>query len=228
MTLLRRSAGLAAILLPLALVACDGKGGDTGDGGTTDGGTTDGGSTDGGSTDGGTTDGGSTDGGTTDGGTTDGGTTDGPGDTGDTGAGTDGGTDGGGDTGDTGAGEACGVRELIWYAEVRDASGTAGSSFPASASLTMVGGVRNPCDEAVSFETTSTCLVTSWEVTDADGRGGGMGQACGGAITTWTLAPGDSAEEDASWGTLRVQDYRLDIVYETAAPITSSTSFEIY
>ena len=149
-----------------------------------------------------------------------------PPDTADTGEPPDTGTDTGTDTGDTGTSTGCTSADLILTAEVRDSTGAAGTSFAAREALTMVAIVTNLCPMDITFTTPSTCLFTGWSVSDSRGTGTGVGVACGGALTTWTVPAGGSLEEGQAWGRLAADSYTLDVTADVPAA-SASTAFSV-
>jgi hypothetical protein len=120
--------------------------------------------------------------------------------------------DSGGDSGDSGGG-ACTVADLLWTAEVRDATGAAGTVFSPRQPLTVAGVVSNPCSSDVSFTTPDSCLVTSYSVTDSRGQGMGVGIACAAVLTSWVVPAGGTVEESTNFGRLTPESYVLDVSF---------------
>lgn len=180
-------------------------GGDTGDDSAADSATDSG--EDSGGDDTGTEDSGTEDSGTEDSGTTDTGSE---------------------DTGAEDTGTACTTADLDYIAEVRDAKGTAGTSFSAKEELTLAGVVKNPCSEDVTFETPSSCLVSSWTTTDSSGMGMGAAVPCLAVITTWTVAAGGSVEETMYWGRLSPDDWEASVSFDVKKHPTATQKFTVY
>jgi hypothetical protein len=109
----------------------------------------------------------------------------------------------------------------VWSVEVRDSSGTAGTAFTRSDDLTAAGVVTNPCEDDVSFITTSGCLITSGSV-----EGGGMGEAwadiCDMAITTWNIPAAGSIGSPARLGTFDSGSYTLSLNFNYGSVIRST------
>ncbi len=120
--------------------------------------------------------------------------------------------DSGGDSGDSG-GAGCTVADLVWTAEVRDATGAAGTVFSPRQPLTVAGVVSNPCSSDVSFTTPDSCLVTSYSVTDSRGQGMGVAVACAAVLTGWVVPAGGTVEESTSFGRLTPESYVLDVSF---------------
>lgn len=144
-------------------------------------------------------------------------------DTGDSGP-DDTGTPDTGETGDTG-GEGCDLHDLLWTAEVRDATGAVGTVFTTADVLTMAAVVTNPCTTDVSFVTPDSCLVTSMMVSDATG-GDGVAFACADVVTTWVIPAGAAIEEAAPWGRLPAATWTLDVSFNVAS-YAASQAFEV-
>lgn len=135
-----------------------------------------------------------------------------PGDSGDSGR-PDSGGDSAEDSGEDSGGSNCTTADLVWTAEVRDATGAAGTVFSPRQALTVVGVVSNPCGSDVSFVTPDACLVTGYSITDSRGMGMGVGVVCAAVITPWTVPAGGSIEDSEVWGRLTPESYVLDISF---------------
>lgn len=147
---------------------------------------------------------------------------------------------GGDDTGDSGApdtgpGETGGSSscptgtsdDLLWSVEIQDGTGAASSSWPSTTSLSVVGVVSNPCSVDLDFTVScSTDFVSDVELEDSHGMGMGMGIACGGPVTTWTVPAGGRLEDPFLWGTLKADTYVAKVGFMTG--ITATTSFSTY
>lgn len=133
------------------------------------------------------------------------------------------------DTGDSGdTGEACSPADFDYIAEVRDAKGTAGTSFSAKEELTLAGVVKNPCSEDVTFETPSSCLVASWTTTSSSGMGMGAIPTCLTVITSWTVPAGGSVEETLYWGRMSPDDWEASLVFDVKKRPTAVLKFTVY
>jgi hypothetical protein len=110
-----------------------------------------------------------------------------------------------------------GALQAIGWAE--DENGTTGEVFGAVAEITLVGGVLNPCDEVVVFETNSGCLFDSWTLYAGSGQAVGMG--CDDAITLWTIEPGQVLLEETAMGMMEPDFYVWEARFE-------STWIEVY
>ena len=77
----------------------------------------------------------------------------------------------------------------------------------------IVGEVENPCANDIAFETTSTCLVPSWEWVPPGGASAIRdAPVCGAAITTWKVSAGKSVDESQSPSVkLKAGTYKLSV-----------------
>jgi hypothetical protein len=128
--------------------------------------------------------------------------------------------DSGGDSGDSG-GAACTDADLVWTAEVRDATGAAGTVFSPRQPLTVVGVVSNPCSSDVTITTPDSCLVNGYSVTDSRGQGMGVAVACAAVLTDWVVPAGGSVEESTAFGRLTPESYVLDVSFNYGNHVAS-------
>ena len=120
------------------------------------------------------------------------------------------GTDtGGSDTG-TKPGPACGVDDLVFSAEMRDASGTAGTEFTLSDDLVAAGVVTNPCEDDISLVTPSVCLVFSGVIV-GDSSGSAWYRACLLEPTKWEVPATGSIQVTEMLGMHTLGEYTLTI-----------------
>ena len=123
---------------------------------------------------------------------------------------------------------ACTAADLITAAEVRDATGAACTTCPASSSLSVVGIVANPCSMDVDFVTLDSCLASQWEVTSASGMGMAMVKSCAGVVTHHTVPAGGTVESVQSWGRMSRDSYRLMVYFDDPARSTAGTAFAVH
>ena len=128
---------------------------------------------------------------------------------------------------DTDVPPACTV---VFSAEIRDASGTVGTSWSVDTDdLSAFGVVSNPCTETVTFQTTTSCLVDSYAVTDLDGGSGeSVSNTCVAVITDWSIEPGEKVEESTNLGTYDAPaNIRVDVAFGDGADTVESVTFTV-
>ena len=90
----------------------------------------------------------------------------------------------------------------------------------------MAGVVRNPCPDDITLTTGSSCLVTTWSVTDSSGRSTSSSPLCSSVITTWTVKAGSSVDAAEPWGTLASGgSFTLDVTFNDSSRTTASKAF---
>ena len=120
--------------------------------------------------------------------------------------------------------EPCG---LTLSAEVRDASGQAGTTFSPSDSLTLAGVATNNCPFDISVTTNSGCFVGGYTLTPANGTPiPPIYPFCTAVITNWNILQGTSQDGPWPYGTLPADTYTLDVMFNFGG-FTASTTFTV-
>ncbi len=115
--------------------------------------------------------------------------------------------------------------DLVWTAEVHDASGHAGTSFTAADELSVVGVATNPCANAIDFTTSTGCMVAHGTFTAVHGATGTVfAPDCTMVITTWTVAAGHSISEANSIGSgWAADDYTATVFFNWGGETAHTT-----
>ncbi len=127
---------------------------------------------------------------------------------------------------DTDTDTDCDERDLIYVAGVRDSSGNcAGCSSPVEIS----GAVQNRCENEVTLQTSSGCLVASAVVRVQGGADVHTQTAsCDAAAKTWTFAPNQSIPETIIPSlSLGVGTYDVTVTFNDARPNEAAKLFAI-
>jgi hypothetical protein len=91
----------------------------------------------------------------------------------------------------------CGVSDLVFSAEMHDDDGALVDRGYSTDSHRLWGRIFNPCDQSVSFETVSACLIEGWRI-----RGGELPSMatfpCSGEPIVRTIAAGQFIEQEVT------------------------------
>jgi hypothetical protein len=121
----------------------------------------------------------------------------------------------------------CGITDLVFSAEVRDAKGapcTACSAAPDVLSFAAI--VYNPCQVPLTISTNSSCLAARYSVSVVKGPEVlGEIATCDTVITSWDVPPDGRIEEVAGTGSISAGAYELEVVFNNNAGITASSEF---
>jgi len=97
-----------------------------------------------------------------------------------------------------------------------------------SESLSFRAQMDNTCSEELRFYTTTSCLVSTWSVTSADGSVTSVeATGCSATATEWLLIPGGRFEDTVSWGTLSDGSYTIGALFGDEAAHTASSTINV-
>ena len=103
----------------------------------------------------------------------------------------------------------------------------AAHAFTTADALVFEGIVENSCPTDMVVNSTTTCLVEGWLVTDADGVTDAFWQGCGDAETSFLVPAGGSIGESYLWGTMTAGAYVMEPAFGKSPSTLSTWAFTV-